>query len=718
MTGSQAAHAHDVHIVFHRLARGLFRRLKQRTNVDIKTQISKRSRHDFGAAVMPVLAHLGHQDARPAAFMAGKGVDHDPDLFHFVNGRFLLAKLGRINPADGADLSLMTAGNRLHGVGDLTQGGAALGRRHAKGQQIAVARLGAAGDRIEGQFHRDVFPLGFQISQSRHLLPPHFGIVHLENLEGFFLFQPVAIHAHDDFLARIDVGLAPGAGLFDAHLGQTGADGRGHATVGFHLFKVGPRLVHDLMGQAFKIPGTAPGVDRAADAGLCLQVQLGIAGDTGRKIGRQGNGLIQGVGVQRLGAAEGRSHAFNTGAGHVVEGILLGQRPARSLAMGAQGQRFWVLGVKLFEQLGPQQAPGPQLGHLHEVVGAFGPEKAQPRRKFVNFQARLQARAHIFESIGQRVGQLQVSRRAGLLHVVPTDGDAVEARHVFGRVGKNIRDDPHAEFRSVDVRIADHVFLEDIVLDRTGELIQRHALLLGRHDVESHHRQHRAVHGHRNGHLVQGNAVEQHLHVFDRIDRHAGLAHVADDARVVAVVAAMGRQIKRHRQPFLARGQIAAIEGVAFLGGRKSGVLAHGPGPGHIHRSVGAAQKRRQARHESLMLTSSRVDRPVEGLDSNFFVGPPGQIVRLPLRGAAHFGRPLIRRDRIFVGGQETQFGKIRDAAHDCPSILSSTEFSSVKTLLRILIKAFKPAPRRVVSSSPGAPASGINGGSGPSDKA
>ena len=74
----------------------------------------------------------------------------------------------------------------------------------------------------------------------------------------------------------------------------------------------------------------------------------------------------------------------------------------------------------------------------------------------------------------------------------------------------------------------------------------RHALLLGGHDVARQHRQHGAVHGHRHAHLVERNAVEQELHVLDGIDRDASLADVADDARVVAVVAAMGGEIERH----------------------------------------------------------------------------------------------------------------------------------------------------------------------------
>ncbi len=94
---------------------------------------------------------------------------------------------------------------------------------------------------------------------------------------------------------------------------------------------------------------------------------------------------------------------------------------------------------------------------------------------------------------------------------------------------------------------------------------------------------HRAVHGHRHAHLVERNAVEQDLHVLDGIDRDARLADIARHARMVAVIAAMGRQIEGDRQAHLAGRQILAIEGVGLFGGGKAGILPDGPGPAGIH---------------------------------------------------------------------------------------------------------------------------------------
>ena len=127
------------------------------------------------------------------------------------------------------------------------------------------------------------------------------------------------------------------------------------------------------------------------------------------------------------------------------------------------------------------------------------------------------------------------------------------------------------------------------------ELLRRHALLLGRHDVERQHRQHRAVHGHRHDHLVERDAVEQRAHVVDRIDRHAGHADVAGHARMVAVVAAVGGEVEGDRQALLPGREVAPVEGVGVLGGGEAGVLADRPGLVDVHGRVGAAQIRRDA---------------------------------------------------------------------------------------------------------------------------
>src|SRR3546814_15805610 len=84
-------------------------------------------------------------------------------------------------------------------------------------------------------------------------------------------------------------------------------------------------------------------------------------------------------------------------------------------------------------------------------------------------------------------------------------------------------------------------------------------LLLARDDEEGEDRNHRAVHRHADRHLVERDAVEQYLHILDAVDRDPRLADVADDAHMVAVIAAVGRQIEGYAQALLPRRPLAAI---------------------------------------------------------------------------------------------------------------------------------------------------------------
>src|SRR6185437_11336270 len=70
-----ARHTDDVNVVFDGLARGFFRRLKQRPDIDVEAEIGERRGDHLGAAVMAVLAELGDEEPRPAAFFMGEGLD-------------------------------------------------------------------------------------------------------------------------------------------------------------------------------------------------------------------------------------------------------------------------------------------------------------------------------------------------------------------------------------------------------------------------------------------------------------------------------------------------------------------------------------------------------------------------------------------------------------------------------------------------------------------
>ena len=188
--------------------------------------------------------------------------------------------------------------------------------------------------------------------------------------------------------------------------------------------------------------------------------------------------------------------------------------------------------------------------------------------------------------------------------------DRVELGHVLRRVLDDVADDAHAGRGRVDVGVAHHELLENVVLDRSAQLVLRHALLFGRHHVAGQHRQHGAVHGHGDADLVQRNLVEQDLHVLHRVNRHAGLADVAGHARMVGVVAPVGGQVERHRHALPAGGQRLAVEGIGLFGGRKTGVLADRPRAHRVHRGLRAANEGLEARQRVGVAAGPRCPRP------------------------------------------------------------------------------------------------------------
>jgi len=91
-------------------------------------------------------------------------------------------------------------------------------------------------------------------------------------------------------------------GFFDAQLGQALFNGFGHAPQSINFFHECPGFIHQGRGAPFYLVAAPKGIDKAGYAAFLLQVQLGFTGDSGRIIRRQGDGFIQGIGVQGLGA--------------------------------------------------------------------------------------------------------------------------------------------------------------------------------------------------------------------------------------------------------------------------------------------------------------------------------------------------------------------------------------------------------------------------------
>ena len=141
-------------------------------------------------------------------------------------------------------------------------------------------------------------------------------------------------------------------------------------------------------------------------------------------------------------------------------------------------------------------------------------------------------------------------------------------------------------------------------------------LLLRGDDVAGKHRQHAAVHRHRHRHLIERNAVEQDLHVLDRIDRDTRLADVTDDARMVRVVTAMRREIERDRHSLATTGKDCGDRTHSILPRWKSPRTGgSSTGAPHTSSAAGRARKARSRGAYRRMGQPGQVGRRVERLD-------------------------------------------------------------------------------------------------------
>ena len=171
-------------------------------------------------------------------------------------------------------------------------------------------------------------------------------------------------------------------------------------------------------------------------------------------------------------------------------------------------------------------------------------------------------------------------------------------------------------------------------------------LLLASHDEIRQNRDHRPVHGHRDRHLVQRDAVKQDFHILDGIDGHASLADVPFYAGVVAVIATVCRQIESNGNALLASRQSTAVKGVGFFCGRKPRILPDRPRTTCVHRGFYATGKRGLPGHAAHMVKPLNVVSGIKRLYVDPFKRVPRQVVNAP---AAQFGLSQIA-PVFFVG--------------------------------------------------------------------
>ncbi|MGY2804836.1 hypothetical protein ACVIHF_001566 [Bradyrhizobium sp. USDA 4506] len=146
-----------------------------------------------------------------------------------------------------------------------------------------------------------------------------------------------------------------------------------------------------------------------------------------------------------------------------------------------------------------------------------------------------------------------------------------------------------------------------------------------------------------------GMPSKQRAHVVDGIDRDAGHADVAGDARMIRVIAAMGGEVEGDRQALLSGREVAAIERVGILRRGEAGILPDGPGLVDIHGRVGAAQIGRDAGPGLEEVDAFEIGLAIDGLHRD-------ALGRQPRLGARSRGRT--------GHGLEGDIGEIGNAGH------------------------------------------------------
>ena len=261
----------------------------------------------------------------------------------------------------------------------------------------------------------------FQGFQTVDLRRAHGRIIDFQHINRVFIFELEFIDADHGLTTAINGRLGARGGFFNPHFRNTLLNRCRHAAEFFNFLNMAERARRQIMRQFFDKITAAPRVDDFGGVAFHLQHKLSITRNARREIGRQSQCFVKAIGVQRLRMALRRGHRFNTGADNIIVNILRRQAPARGLAMGAECQRFRIFRAKSLHELCPKQARGAHFGNLHKEVFANGPEERQARRESINIQTCRHTGTRIFNAIGQRISQFEVSRRTGFLHVIAGD---------------------------------------------------------------------------------------------------------------------------------------------------------------------------------------------------------------------------------------------------------------------------------------------------------
>ena len=115
---------------------------------------------------------------------------------------------------------------------------------------------------------------------------------------------------------------------------------------------------------------------------------------------------------------------------HVVERVLFRKRPTGSLRVGTQRHGFRVFRTKAFHDFAHSKRAARILA-ISMKCSCQWPKRKTNEARMRRCRFRCSLRAQVVHTVGQCVGQLDVRRGTGFLHVVTGDGNGVELRHLL-----------------------------------------------------------------------------------------------------------------------------------------------------------------------------------------------------------------------------------------------------------------------------------------------
>ncbi len=204
-----------MHVVVDGLARDLVGRLEHGPDVDVEAEVGERARHDLGAAVVPVLPELGHQDARVTPLTLAK---HDHARAQRRPFRIALVE-ATVHALHSMAPPLVATKDLGQSGADFTEGGARA-HRHDRGlEQVPDAGFGLRSERRQRIGYRARITRLFQGFEARTLRRQHRLAVDDAHVGCRLVRCQEAIDPHDHVEPAVDARLPARRSLLDAPFG-------------------------------------------------------------------------------------------------------------------------------------------------------------------------------------------------------------------------------------------------------------------------------------------------------------------------------------------------------------------------------------------------------------------------------------------------------------------------------------------------------------------